>query len=85
MSSNNLVLFDEEGTITRFASAGDILKQWFGPREELYQRRKDFMLAKLKKEHAILSNKARFIKAVIAEEIQIKRVKKMVIARSLKA
>lgn len=54
-------------------------------REQLYQRRKEFLLAKLKKEYEILRNKARFIKAVIEEEIQIKRVKKKEIARSLKA
>ena len=54
-------------------------------REQLYQRRKEFLLAKLKKEYEILKNKARFIKAVIEEEIQIKRVKKIEIARSLKA
>lgn len=54
-------------------------------REQLYQRRKEFLLAKLKKEYEILRNKARFIKAVIEEEIQIKRVKKVEIARSLKA
>ena len=42
------------------------------------------MLAKLKKEYEILRNKARFIKAVIEDEIIIKRVKKQIIAKNLK-
>ena len=42
------------------------------------------MLAKLKKELEILRNKVRFIKAVIEDEITIKRVKKIAIARTLK-
>tara|TARA_B110000285_G_C15064308_1_gene584220 strand:+ start:1142 stop:1354 length:213 start_codon:yes stop_codon:yes gene_type:complete len=42
------------------------------------------MLSKLLKEYETLRNKARFIKAVIEEEVQIKRVKKKVIAGQLK-
>ena len=43
------------------------------------------MLAKLKKEWEMLRNKVRFIKAVIEEEVQIKRVKRRIICRTLKA
>jgi len=54
-------------------------------RSQLYTRRKEHLLAKLKKEFEVLRNKARFIKAVIEEEIQIKRVKRQIIANTLKA
>lgn len=43
------------------------------------------MLSKLLKESETLRNKARFIKAVIEEEVQIKRVKRKVIASQLKS
>lgn len=43
------------------------------------------MLAKLKKEYEICRNKVRFITAVIEDKIQIKRVKKQMIVRNLKA
>jgi len=49
----------------------------------LYERRKDYQLAKLKKEHEILVNKVRFIRAVIEETIQIERVKRQEIVRQL--
>jgi hypothetical protein len=54
---------------------------WFDLREELYNRRKGHILARLKKEWETLSNKARFIKAVIEEKIRIKRVKRQEIVR----
>ena len=45
------------------------MNEWFGLRSTLYERRKDYMLAKLKKEHEMLVNKVRFIRAVIEETI----------------
>jgi DNA gyrase/topoisomerase IV subunit A len=57
------------------------MKDWFGLRSTLYERRKDYMLAKLKKDHEILVNKVRFIKAVIEETIKIKKVKRSEIVR----
>jgi DNA topoisomerase-2 len=56
------------------------MKEWFGLRSQLYEQRKEYMLSKLNKEYQTLKNKARFIKAVIEEEVQIKRVKKKIIA-----
>lgn len=47
--------------------------------------RKEYLLSKLLKEYETLRNKARFIKAVIEEEVQIKRVKRKVIASQLKS
>jgi len=60
------------------------MKEWMTLRQNLYQKRKDYMLAKLKKELEILRNKVRFIKAVIEETIVIKRVKRQAICRELK-
>jgi DNA topoisomerase-2 len=47
------------------------MHQWFGLRSQLYVRRKEYMLAKLKKECETLSNKARFIKAVVEGQVVI--------------
>lgn len=59
------------------------MKEWFGHRSLLYDKRKQYMLAKLKKDHEILVNKVRFIKAVIEETIKIKRVKRKEIVKQL--
>lgn len=65
----------------RYKTTYDIMKEWFMKRQECYDLRKAYQLAKLKKESEILKNKARFIKAVIEEEVNIKRVKRMAIAK----
>jgi DNA gyrase/topoisomerase IV subunit A len=78
------VLFDEQGRLGRYATEEDIIKHWYDLRADLYERRKEYMLAKLRKEYEVLKNKARFIKMVIEEEIQIKRVKRAFIAQQLK-
>lgn len=85
LSMANCVLFDAEGRLHRYAREQDILHEWFGLRADLYVRRKAYQLAKLKKELALLRSRARFIKAVIEEELEIRRVKKQAIVRALKA
>jgi len=52
------------------------MKEWFNLRLNLYVRRKEHMLAKLKKDFETLRNKVRFIKEVINDEVTIKRVKR---------
>lgn len=83
LPGTNLVLFDHEGKLRRYRDEADIMRDWFGLRSTLYERRKEYLLAKLLKELKTLENKARFITAVIEEEVQIKRVKKKAIAKQL--
>lgn len=61
LAGTNLVLFDASAHLRRYASPADILKDWFGLRSQLYERRKEYLLAKLLKEYETLRNKARFI------------------------
>ena len=44
-------------------------------REQLYVRRKEFLLARLKKDWVLIENKVRFILAIINEEIVMNRAK----------
>ena len=61
------------------------MKEWFDLRLALYEKRKEHLLAKLRKELETLKNKARFIAAVIADSVQIKKVPKKEIVRQLQA
>ena len=56
-----MVLFDAEGKIAKYNTALDILKEFCRLRRQMYQKRKDYLVAKLTRETEILSNKARFI------------------------
>lgn len=85
ISANNYVLFDYEGKIRRYASEEDILMEFFVLRKQLYQRRKEYMLARLRKEYETLSNKVRFILDVINDVVRVQRVKKRAIVDKLKS
>ena len=84
MSASNFVLFDQDRKLARRASAHEIMGQWFSLRATLYDRRKEYLLARLRKEHEMLRNKVRFIKAVIDSELTIQRKKRKVIAATLR-
>ena len=70
------MLFDQDGKIGKYSDEEAIMNQWFTLRSELYVRRKEYMLAKLRKECETLSNKARFIKAVVDGQVVIAGRKK---------
>lgn len=85
VTMTNLVLFDFDGRIRKYADELEILKEWYGHRLALYEDRRAYLLARLDREHAILANKVKFIQAVIGEELKINRVKRQVLLRSLDA
>ncbi len=55
------------------------MKEYFALRETLYLKRKDYLLAKLRKEFEIIENKVRFILAIITEDIVVNRVKRKLV------
>jgi DNA gyrase/topoisomerase IV subunit B len=69
LNLTNMHLFDENGKIKKYESYGAILKNFVRVRLQLYQKRKDYLLDKWKKEMDILKWKLKFIERVINEEI----------------
>ena len=59
------------------------MKEFFGQREALYSRRKEYMLARLSKDYEILVNKVKFIQGVIAESLKINRVKRKILVKNM--
>ena len=84
IATTNLVLFTRHGKIARFASEVEILKEFFEYRVEMYEMRKEYMLAKLKLDYEILANKVQFIQAVIAGTIKINGKKRSLIMQQCK-
>ena len=80
---NNMVLFSPEGKIKKYNSVEEILDTFYSLRLEYYHIRKEYMISVLKKEVATLSNKARFIKMVIEDELIIKKKKRVVLVNEL--
>ncbi|KAG2389063.1 hypothetical protein C9374_014463 [Naegleria lovaniensis] len=83
-ATTNMVLFAEDGTLNEYDSVTDILKQFYPIRLKYYNKRKDYMLEKLRKELDMLSNKVRFITEVINGTIEMKRRKKEDLLKELK-
>ncbi len=67
---------DEFGKLKIFENAEEILEYFVNFRLEYYQKRKDFLLNKLNKELKILSNRGRFIKAILDGKLKINNIPK---------
>ena len=74
--TENFNTLDEYGKLKIFESADDILKYFVEFRLNYYHKRKEFLIRKLDNELKTLSNKGRFIKAILDGKLEIKNVKK---------
>ncbi|KAF7657622.1 hypothetical protein LDENG_00024190 [Lucifuga dentata] len=61
LTCNSMVLFDHVGSLKKYESVQDILKDFFELRMNYYKLRKDWLAGMLGAENAKLSNQARFI------------------------
>jgi len=71
LSVGNMVLFDPDGRIKRYASADAILRDFFGLRLRFYARRREALIRAAEADQARLSNRARFILAVVAGDLAV--------------
>jgi len=74
--SENFTVLDEFGKLKIFNNATEIIKYFVSFRLKYYQKRKDYLINKISDELSVLSNKARFIKAIIDEKLKINNVPK---------
>ncbi|CAE7650581.1 top2 [Symbiodinium pilosum] len=77
ISTTNMWLFDVDGKIQKYDSPEDILQAFFPVRYEMYERRKAYMVDKMERELAVLSNKLRFVELVVGDRLDVEK-KKMV-------
>ena len=79
LSITNMVLFDPDGKLKKYNTVEEIMATFYDLRLKYYQIRKDYMISAIKKDVAVLTNKARFIKMIIEDELVIKKKKRNVI------
>jgi DNA topoisomerase-2 len=84
MALTNMFLFNHEGKITKYENEKEILEEFAQLRLATYKKRKAYLVAKLRRESALLSAKARFIRMVISGKLEIKKRKKDAIISDLK-
>ncbi|OJJ49061.1 hypothetical protein ASPZODRAFT_60711 [Penicilliopsis zonata CBS 506.65] len=84
VATSNLVAFDPEGRITKYASVEDILKEFFHVRLKFYEKRKQHQLSEMQKALDKLTNQARFVQMIIDNKLIISKKKKSVLVAELK-
>lgn len=83
LSTTNMYAFDSCSTMRKFDSAVDIILYHYKYRNSYYNRRKEYILKRFETQLLELKNKIRFIKAIIAEELEIRNKKKDYIVNNL--
>ncbi|WBY57873.1 DNA topoisomerase 2 [Plasmodium yoelii yoelii] len=83
LTTTNMTLFDPKLKLQRYASELDILKDFCFHRLNAYTDRKNYLISKLEKEKRIISNKTKFILAIINGELVVNKKKKKILVEEL--
>ncbi len=71
--TSNMVAFNTEHKIVSYSCAGQMLEEYYGARLDAYERRRAAEIARLKREALEADAKARFLAAVLAGTIDLRR------------
>ncbi|EXJ57517.1 DNA topoisomerase II [Cladophialophora yegresii CBS 114405] len=83
VATSNLVAFDPEGRITKYANVEAIMDEFYSYRLQLYAKRKEWLLQEMHKELRRFTNQARFIQMIIDGKLTISKKKKAVLIAEL--
>jgi len=83
-SNTNMHAFDENEKLVKFETINDLIEHYIKVRMAFYVTRKAYQLIELKKEALVLSNKARFISAILDDTLDLRRKKTAVVSEMLK-
>jgi DNA topoisomerase-2 len=74
LSTNNIVLFNKDGEITKYESVYNILDEFCKVRYSYYEKRREYIIKDLTYQLLIIRNKMRFLTEVMNDELTIKDV-----------
>jgi DNA topoisomerase-2 len=84
VATSNLVAFDARGQIKKYEKVEDILEEYYVYRLAMYTKRKAYWLDKIDMEYRRLRNQARFVMAIIENELIVSKKKKPVLVAELR-
>lgn len=84
MATSNLVAFDAQGRIHKYATPLDIMEEFYQVRLKMYQKRKQYMLSEMEKDLAKMTNQARFVQMIIDGKLVVSKKKKAALVAELK-
>lgn len=83
-ATSNLVAFDAQGRIHKYASVLDIMEEFYHVRLRYYEKRKQHQLQVMEKELSRMNNQARFIQMIIDGKLVVSKKKKAVLVAELR-
>ena len=83
ISANNMVLFNAQSRLKKYANECEILQEYFPVRYELYGKRKTHQLGVMRKDLKLMENKCRFIEGVNNNDIHLRDKSKAQIVAQL--
>ena len=84
MATSNLVAFDSQGRIHKYATVLDIMEEFYHIRLRYYEKRKAHQLEELNRELTKMTNQARFIQMIIDGKLVVSKKKKALLVEELK-
>lgn len=70
-SMSNIHLYNQDGRIQKYSSPEEILEEFYNFRLGFYDKRREYLIAKLEEELNIIESKVKFILAFVNDEIKI--------------
>ena len=84
ISTTNMVMYNDKGSLIKYENVNDILETFFRVRLDYYHKRKEYQLESLEKELLVLNARVRFILEFIAGDIVISNRTKQNLLEQLK-
>eukprot|EP00747_Dinoflagellata_sp_TGD_P131240 gnl/TRDRNA2_/TRDRNA2_174938_c5_seq12.p1 gnl/TRDRNA2_/TRDRNA2_174938_c5~~gnl/TRDRNA2_/TRDRNA2_174938_c5_seq12.p1 ORF type:complete len:1368 (-),score=440.69 gnl/TRDRNA2_/TRDRNA2_174938_c5_seq12:62-4108(-) len=84
VSTSNMVFFDYEGKIKKYATELEVLEDFAKLRLKYYQKRKDYNLGRLRRDKELIDAKVKFILMVIKGELVVSKRKREDLVAELK-
>jgi DNA topoisomerase-2 len=83
-TNTNMHVFNEQEKLVKYSTIYDLINDFIKVRYAYYVKRKAYQIEELKKETLVLTNKARFITAILDDTLDLRRKKTAVISELLK-
>ena len=78
-SETNMHIFNEKEKLTKFSNPKEIIDYFINIRKEIYHTRKEYQIKQLQYESMVLSNKARFVKELLDDTIDLRKKSKQAV------
>lgn len=84
ISNSNMVAFDPEGKIKKYATPNEMIKDYYFVRLDYYQRRKNYMVKEYSNQLEKVTSQAKFVKMIIEGKLIVSNKRKKILIEELR-